>query len=114
MDELEPFHVDPEIIALLQDIDDEDLCSFSELQEDSANDQQIELYIYTSFLIFTRKREVEYLERAMQRTEGWIAVTAVGHPDRARRFQILDMMSARMIQFRQTLEEVEPQILGNR
>ena len=41
---------------------------------------------------------MEYLEQAIQRTEGWIAVIAMDHPDRARRFQILDMLSARIYQ----------------
>lgn len=104
---MELFNIEVEMASSLHDLSDEDLRSFAELQEDPANDEQIELYIYTCFLIFTRTRSTEYLEQAIQRMEGWIAVIAMDHPDRTRRFQILDMMSARMIQLRHVLEGVE-------
>jgi hypothetical protein len=38
---------------------------------------------------------MEYLEQAIQRTEGWAAAVAIDHPDRLRRFQILDIISVR-------------------
>jgi len=96
-DELELFNIEVEMASLLHGLSDEDLRSFAKLQEDPANDEQIELYIYTCFLIFTRTRSPASLEQAIVRTEGWIEVIAVDHPDRARRIQILDMMSAQMI-----------------
>jgi hypothetical protein len=40
--------------TLLDDISDEDLRAFAELQDGPASDPQIELYIYTYFLIFMR------------------------------------------------------------
>ncbi|EJT69155.1 hypothetical protein GGTG_13264 [Gaeumannomyces tritici R3-111a-1] len=95
---MEPFNIEAEIASSLDDMSEGDLRSFAELHEDPENDDQIELHIYTCFLIFTRTRSTEHLEQAIQRTEGWIAVTATDHPDRTRRFQILDMMSARMSQ----------------
>lgn len=102
---MEMFHVEPEMASSLHDISDEDLHSFAELQ-DPADDAQIELFIYTCFLVFTRTGSMEYLERAIQRAEGWAVVTANDHPDRARRSEILDMMSAKMCERRHVLEDV--------
>jgi hypothetical protein len=93
---MEMFHVEQEMASSLHDISNEELRSFAELHEDPADDAQIELYIYTCFLVFTRTGSMEYLERAIQRAEGWVAVTADDHPGRARRSEILDTMSARM------------------
>ncbi|KAF2185509.1 hypothetical protein K469DRAFT_665117 [Zopfia rhizophila CBS 207.26] len=93
---------------------DEDLHSFANLHEDSTSDGQTELYIYICFLIFVRTRSTEYLGRAIQRTEGWIAVTGLDHPDGGRRFQILDMMSARIYQLTNIPEEPLPVQIGER
>lgn len=95
---MELFHVESEMATLLHDMCNEDLFSFAGLHEDPVNGVQIELYIFTYFLLFTRTFSAEYLEQAIQRAEGWVAVTGLDHPDRARRFQILDMMLARMSQ----------------
>lgn len=111
MAEMKLFNIEAEMASTLHDMSDEDLRSFVELQEDPANNEQIELCIYTSFLIFTKTRSAEYLELAIQRTEGWIAVIAIDHPDRARRLQILDMMSARTSKLRLILEDA---LSGNR
>ena len=103
---MEPFNIEAEIVSSLRDMSDEDLRSFAELQEDPTSDEQIELYIYTCFFIYMRTHSTECLEQAIQRTEGWIEVAASDHPDRARRFQILDMMSARMTQHGPLLEDI--------
>jgi hypothetical protein len=91
----------------LDDISDEDLRSFTELQEDPESNDQIELYIYTSFLTATRMRSKEHLEQAIQRTEGWIKVTAIDHPDRARRYQILNLILTGLSQHRLALSKLE-------
>jgi hypothetical protein len=96
MAEMELFNTEAEITSSLNDMSEEDLRSFAELHEDPANDNQIELYIHTCFLIFRKALSREYLERAIQRAEGWVAVTPADHPDRTRRSHILDMMSAWM------------------
>ncbi|RYP45618.1 hypothetical protein DL768_008055 [Monosporascus sp. mg162] len=103
---MELFHIDHEIAASLHGMDDEELRSFAELQENPASNEQIELYIYTRFFIFKRTSSTEHLEQAILRTEGWIAETAVDNPDRARRFDILDMMSTLMSQHRLILKDV--------
>jgi len=108
---MELFHVEPEMSTLFDDMSNEDLCSLAELHEDPVNDVQIELYIFTYFLLFTRTFSAEYLEQAIQRTEGWVAATDLHHPDRARRFQIFDMMSARMSEFTYISEEVLPALM---
>ena len=114
MAEMELFRIDHELTTSLYNMDDEDLRSFAELQEDPTNDEQIELYIYTCFLIFTKMHSREYLEQAIQRTEGWVAVTPAGHPDRIRRSHVLDMMSARMHQHNLIVEDVMPTQAGIR
>jgi hypothetical protein len=108
---MELFRVEPEMATLLHDMSNEDLCSFAELHEDPVNDVQIELYVFTYFLLFTRTLSMEYLKQAIQRTEGWIAVTGLDHPDRARRFQIFDMMSARICELTY-ISELLPILMG--
>ena len=98
MAEMELFNTEAGMTSFLNDMSKEDLCSFAALQEDPANDNPIELYIHTRFLIFTKTLSREYLEQAIQRAEGWVAETPADHPDRTRRFHILDMMLARMHQ----------------
>jgi hypothetical protein len=105
---MELFHVESEMATLLHGMSNEDLCSLAELHDDSVNDVQIELYIFTCFLLFTKTFSAEYLEQAIQRTEGWVAVTGLDHPDRARRFQIFDMMSARKSEFMYISEKLLP------
>ncbi|KAI3322844.1 hypothetical protein HD806DRAFT_116532 [Xylariaceae sp. AK1471] len=95
MDAMELFSIEAEMASSLNGMSDEDIRSFAELQEDLATDEKIELYIYTCFLTFMRMGSVEHLEQAIQRTEGWVAVTPSDHPDRARRFQIFDTLLAR-------------------
>ena len=110
----ELFRVEPEMATSLHDMSNEDLCSFAELHEDPINDVQIELYVFTYFLLFTRTLLTEYLKQAIQRTEGWIAVMGLDHPDRARRFQIFDMMSARMYELTYISEELLPILMGEK
>jgi hypothetical protein len=93
---MDMFHVDQEMANLLHGLSDEELHSFAGLHEDPANDVQIELFIYACFLVFTRTTSMEYLERAMQRAEGWMAMTPDDHPQLAHRSEIFDMMSAKM------------------
>jgi hypothetical protein len=84
-----------EIASPLPGLTVEELRAFADAIEDPTCDMQIKLFIYTCFYIFTRTASMEYLEQAIQRAEGWTAAVAIDHPDRPRRFQILDMMSAR-------------------
>lgn len=105
--EMEPFRVEAEMASALNGMSDKDLCPFVELHEDPTNDKEIELRIYVCFLIFKKAPSTEHIEQVIQRTEGWIAETAVNRPDRARRVRMLDMTSARRSQHRFTLEEAE-------
>lgn len=105
---MELFHIEPEMASLLNDTFDKDLCSLPQLQEDPANDAQNEFFIYTCFLIFTRRGSMEYLERAIQRAEGWVAESANDHPDRSRRLEILDKLTARIREHRNMPEDIDP------
>jgi hypothetical protein len=112
---MEMFDVELEMANLLRDLSDEDLRDFAELQEESASDAQIELFIYTCFLIFTRTASTEYLARAIGRAEGWVAVTPDDHPQSARRSKILDTMSARLRERRHMLEDLSlPNLMRGR
>jgi hypothetical protein len=92
---MELFHVEEEIASSLPGLTVEELHAFADTIEDPTCDTQVELFIYICFYIFTRTTSMEHLERAIRRTGGWAAVVAIDHPDRPRRFQILDMMSVR-------------------
>jgi hypothetical protein len=111
---MELFHLEPEMSTLLHDTSNEDLCALAELYEDPVNNMQIEFYIFICFLLFTRTLSAEYLEQAIQRTEGWVAVTGLDHPDRARRFQIFDMMLARMSGSKYIPKELLPTVVDYR
>jgi hypothetical protein len=100
------FHIEPEMAALLDDMSDEEMRVFAEFQEGPESDEQIELFLYACFLIFTRTTSIEYLERAIQQAEGWVAATPNDHPQRVRRTEILDTMSARLCERRQMLEDL--------
>jgi len=113
MCDMDIFHVDSEITATLKELSDEDLASFAELHQDASNDEQIEIYILSCFLIFTRTCSVERVEQAIQRTEAWIAASPTDHPDRSRRFQILDEMLARLTQDRFMLEDAIQDAMPN-
>ena len=110
----ELFRVEPEIATSLHNMSNKDLCSFAELHKDPVNDMQIELYVFIYFLLFTRTLSTEYLEQAIQRTEGWVVVTGLDHPDRARRFQIFDMMLARMCELTYISKGLLPILMGER
>ncbi|KAF9639218.1 hypothetical protein BFW01_g11024 [Lasiodiplodia theobromae] len=94
MDALSLFHVDPEIVQLLQDMSRDDLYAFAELHEDPQSNEQIELFIFVCFFIFLKARSTDYLDRAVQRAEGWMAVAPDDQPERTRRSEILDTLLA--------------------
>ncbi|EPS45867.1 hypothetical protein H072_279 [Dactylellina haptotyla CBS 200.50] len=99
---MQPFDIDPEITSSLDELDDEELENFAESQlepqeQGPVNSKQVELYIYTCFLIFRKRHSPKYLEQAIHQTGGWIAKLGVD-PDNERRLQILDFLSAWMIQ----------------
>lgn len=91
---MELFNIEPEMASLLDNLSNEDLCSFAESQDDSASDDQTELYIYTCFLLFQKADSTKHLERGVQQAEKWVAITPTDHSDRTRRLQILNRMSA--------------------
>ncbi|KAK3984180.1 CHAT domain-containing protein [Cladorrhinum sp. PSN332] len=104
MAEMQPFNIEAEMASLLNDMSNEDLCAFVESQEDPTGDEQIELSIYSCFLIFKKSGSAEHLKQAAQQAEGWAEVTPTDHPDRTRRIHILDTTSARM----SSLEDITP------
>ncbi|EGX44787.1 hypothetical protein AOL_s00185g1 [Orbilia oligospora ATCC 24927] len=100
---MEPFNINAEMTSSLNNLNGEELDIFAALQQEQqgqgpVNDEQIELYIYACFLVFKKMHSTKHLEQAIQQTEGWIAELAIDHPDRARRLQILDFLSAWMSQ----------------
>jgi hypothetical protein len=100
---MEMFHIEPDVATSLHDLGD----AFVELREDPASDPRIELYIYICFLIFTRMGSMDYLERAIQRAEGWVAVIGDDYLDRTRRSEILDMMLAKTYERSYMLQDAE-------
>lgn len=110
----ELFHIEPEHIATLHDMSNEELSSFVELHEGLVNDVQIELCVLTHFLLWTKTPLAKHLEQAIQRMEGWVAVTDVDNSDRARRLQILDMMSARLYALQDISQELLPSLTEGR
>ncbi|KAI1740156.1 CHAT domain-containing protein [Xylaria scruposa] len=85
------FKVDAEMASCLQDLDDESLHYFLEIEEENTENDPDELFIYTCFLIFSRSQNIEYLDRAIQRAQSWLSSTPTENEDRARRFEILNI-----------------------
>ncbi|KAK6502499.1 hypothetical protein TWF506_003080 [Arthrobotrys conoides] len=99
---MEPFNISAEMTSLLDNLGEE-LPAFVGLQQETlengpANDEQIELYIYSCFLAFKNMKSMEHLEQAIRQAERWTTGIGTDHSDRLRRLQILDFLSAWMIQ----------------
>lgn len=92
------------MVLLIDDMTDDELINFATLEEDPTSDNQIELHIYICLTIFERTNSIEHLKLALERAEGWLVVTPGDHADRARRLEILDMVSFKMWQTTQTLK----------
>ncbi|KAH0522766.1 hypothetical protein TsFJ059_006562 [Trichoderma semiorbis] len=103
---MEEFHIDAELLSTFHEASEEDLRALAELYEDPANDGQIELYIYLCFLIFRKSRNTQSLEQAIQRAEGWAAVTAASHPDHNRRHSIMETLAVWRHQSRAIEEDI--------
>jgi hypothetical protein len=69
--EMELFRVEQEITSSLRGLTVEELRirAFADIIEDPTSEEQVELFIYVCFFIFTRANSVEYLARDQQ-TEG--------------------------------------------
>ncbi|RYP69875.1 hypothetical protein DL771_005818 [Monosporascus sp. 5C6A] len=118
---MEPFRIPPDMVTLLNDIDEEELQCFVELHEDPVSDAQIELSIFALFLAFERAGKRELLRRAIDRAEGWAAVAAAipaedntAAADRDRRLEILSMLSGRLMLLEEEEEGVRHQASGGR
>lgn len=94
------FNIDPGLKLFLSKLNEHNLHSFAKVREDPTNDEQIELYIYCCLLIFQKSHSEEQLERAIQRANGWLAVTPADHSDHSRRSSILDTLSTQMHQYK--------------
>lgn len=90
-----PFQVNPEIVDLIDSLNDDELISFAGLYEGSGEDDHIELSIYSDFAVYRRTRSSDHFDRAFMRAEGWAAVTPNDTPDRNRRLEIFDAIAAR-------------------
>ena len=100
------FTIEPDLKATLLEMSEEDLMAFVELQEDSFSGAPVELTIFMHFLIYHRKGGLENIEHARHLSEAWVASTAADDPDRTRREEISNMLSAVLTQ--ETLESEEP------
>jgi hypothetical protein len=92
---MEIFKIEPEMVKSLDNMNEEELLAFiAELQDTPFSDSQMELYIYTRFLAFTRIGPKEHLESALQMTQFWVTATPDNHADRKRRIEILGKVVA--------------------
>ncbi|KAK0717749.1 hypothetical protein B0T26DRAFT_303312 [Lasiosphaeria miniovina] len=112
MADMELFNVEADMASFLNDLSNEDLDSFAELQ-DPTNDDQFELYVYTCFLVSKKSGSMGHLEQAIQQAERWVAVTPTDHSDRTRRSHIHEMMLAWGYQIRFASEDIVATNLGD-
>jgi len=89
------FKVDSDMIATLRSLDDEDLRAFVELNDrNDSSDEEIELSIYSSYLLWERLHIIDDLHAAICRLQGWINSTPADQQDRRRRFEIFNALVA--------------------
>ncbi|CAG7566273.1 unnamed protein product [Fusarium equiseti] len=87
------FKVDLDMIATLQSLDDEELRAFVELNDgDDPSDEEIELSIYSSYLLWQRLHTIDDLHAAICRLQIWINSTPADQEDRHRRFEIFNAL----------------------
>ena len=96
--DMDTFKIETEIKASMLEMSHEELLAFAESQEDRSSRAPIELRIFIHFLIFRRTRQKSHIEHAKQLSEGWVPVTTEDDPDRGHREEILNTMSAFLIQ----------------
>lgn len=87
--------IDHELVVCLDSLVEDDVLSFSELQEELDKGNAIEATIYVSLLLFQVTRSAEHLCDVIQRTELWISAVSLDNADRRRRQEVLDMLNAR-------------------
>ncbi|RFN52885.1 hypothetical protein FIE12Z_2898 [Fusarium flagelliforme] len=92
------FKVDLDMIATLQSLDNEELRAFVELNDrNDSNDEEIELSICSSYLLWELLHTIDDLHVAICRLQAWINETPVDQQDRSRRFEIFNALVAEEI-----------------
>ncbi|KAK6541052.1 hypothetical protein TWF694_008430 [Orbilia ellipsospora] len=92
-----PFNIDPEMLEVVNQLDDDELIDFTASQADTTSEEQSELYVYLCFKVFERSKSKDHLKLAIEMAEGLVAVAA-GGVERSRRMKIFDSLSLRQLQ----------------
>jgi tetratricopeptide (TPR) repeat protein len=107
LDTMETSLFDSEYRSTLEGFDEEeDLLGYAAAYEEPADDVSIEIYVLANLFLFFKTSSIEYIQKAIRHTEGWIAVTQQNHPDRERRVQILDILSSRLLAHTEVVQNV--------
>ncbi|KAK6497577.1 hypothetical protein TWF481_011984 [Arthrobotrys musiformis] len=93
MDVDPPFRISEEIIAIVNDIADEDLESFVEVNDNHTSDDEIELCIYACYTAFRRLDSAKHLKQAVNKVDTWDTITSEDHPDKRRRGELFAALS---------------------
>lgn len=89
------FQISKHLATPLAELSVDDLETFAELHKDSDTDENVNLYMYSSLLLFESHGSTKHLEHAVGKLQRWIKVSA-DHQDRYRRERMLDVMSEAM------------------
>lgn len=82
------FHIDGDLEAVLAELDNDELQSFTETYEDLKNDTEVELYIFTSLQLLKRTGSYEWTEKATMQAHKWVVLTPIEDEDFHRRYRI--------------------------
>lgn len=82
------FHIDGDLEAVLAELDNDELQSFTETYEDLKNDTEVELYIFTSLQLLKRTGSYERTEKATMQAHKWVVLTPIEDEDFHRRYRI--------------------------
>jgi tetratricopeptide (TPR) repeat protein len=94
---MEPFDITPEMATRIHEMDNQQLLHFSQNRENPTDDADMEVRIYTDYIIFQRQKSMSHLDEAIRRATPWFAATPNTHPDQDRRRSILDTLVAQKL-----------------
>ena len=89
---MEPFNIDAELAASIDQLTEEELEGLSELYRDSRIDNEIEIFIYSCFQAYKKSRLKNLLDQAILRSRDWALDTSPSHPDHHRRSDLFNML----------------------
>ncbi|KAI9896028.1 hypothetical protein N3K66_009097 [Trichothecium roseum] len=111
---MDPFSIDAELIASVDDMTEEELRDLAEIYKDSTINEEIKIYIYSCFQAYKKSSLKNLLDQATLRSQDWVIDISPSHPDHRRRSDIFNMLVAWGYQHELIVDENRHQIESRR